>query len=319
MLEGMGCAAGRPAQGVTVVVVMSAYVARYVVSVRAFTYSPRVARSLLGLDRLYSLEMDRNALSGTLPPEFKELTSLGFVELFDTYISGTIPRQIGALGSLFNLEFTKMPISGTIPENTYYLNSLKNLELTRTGISGTIAIDIGRLTDLKQVVARPRVTVVRLTPSTCHRAHTVHVSSSSHHPRVIKFTPPTCDCCAPHTVHVSQLRLDDTLLSGTLPEEITMLLELSELDVASSYFFGRRDLRAISRNLAPSLAISRHLAPSHAVSLARSRIISAHLGSSRLISRDLARSRLIHSNWRHRADFVPTEYPSRTDYLRSAY
>ncbi len=43
------------------------------------------------------------------------------------------------------------------------------------------------------------------------------------------------------TMHddVSQLRLDDTSLSGTLPEEIAMLLELSELDVASSYFSGR--------------------------------------------------------------------------------
>ena len=62
-----------------------------------------------------------------------------------------------------------------------------------------------------------------------------------------------------------------------------MLLELSELDVASSYFFGRRDLRAISRDLTPSRAISRRVA----------RAISHNLGSSRLISAHLARSRAI--------------------------
>ena len=37
------------------------------------------------------LELDRTALSGTLPPQFSEMTKLRYLELYSTVISGTVP------------------------------------------------------------------------------------------------------------------------------------------------------------------------------------------------------------------------------------
>ena len=134
------------------------------------------------------LELDRTALSGTLPPQFSEMTKLRYLELYSTVISGTVPPTA----------FSNMPQARAV-----------HVALTSTRHSRPRgALTRGALTH------RPRGTH---TPSTWHSRGThVHVAlTSTWHSRPHgaltrrprgTHTPSTWHS---HTVHVADLRPGD--------------------------------------------------------------------------------------------------------------
>ena len=68
------------------------------------------------------------------------------LDLRSNQLSGTIPVEIGNLTSLFLLELGGNQLSGTIPVEIGNLTSLKSLSLGDNQLSGTIPVEIGNLT-----------------------------------------------------------------------------------------------------------------------------------------------------------------------------
>ena len=65
---------------------------------------------------LLALDLDENAISGTLPATtLAAMSQLEFLRLERMHISGTIPSQLGLLTALKSLAVNANRISGTIP------------------------------------------------------------------------------------------------------------------------------------------------------------------------------------------------------------
>ena len=110
--------------------------------------------------RVTRLELVDNRLSGTIPVEIGNLTSLselflGFSQLSVflgfNQLSGTIPVEIGNLTSLTALFLGGNQLSGTIPVEIGNLTSLIALFLGGNQLSGTIPVEIGNLTSLRSL------------------------------------------------------------------------------------------------------------------------------------------------------------------------
>ena len=89
-----------------------------------------IPSSLCSLSSLRVLSLSRNAnLSGTLPPEIGDLTSLTQLYIYGTSISGPIPSQIGKCLSLTAINLANNRLDNSIPTSLTYLSNLRTLSL----------------------------------------------------------------------------------------------------------------------------------------------------------------------------------------------
>ncbi|XP_060182473.1 MDIS1-interacting receptor like kinase 2-like [Lycium barbarum] len=89
------------------------------------------------------IDLSKNQLSGTIPPEIGKLTNLVYLDLSINKISGTIPPQIGALTKL---EVARNNISGSIPPEIGNISRLERLDLSSNHLVGQIPKEFGKLT-----------------------------------------------------------------------------------------------------------------------------------------------------------------------------
>ncbi|MAP80915.1 MAG: Two component regulator three Y domain protein [Aequorivita sp.] len=100
-------------------------------------------------DKIVSINLLFNNLTGTLPASIGELTSLKKLELSFNPITGTIPSEFGNLKNLEVLAINGAYLSGSIPESIGNLSQLKQLHLSSNQLSGTIPNSIGNLKNIE--------------------------------------------------------------------------------------------------------------------------------------------------------------------------
>ena len=124
-----------------------------------------------------SLSLPDNNLTGTLPTELGNLTSLTTLDLSENSISGTIPPQIGRLASLTSLNLSSNQLDGVIPQTIGNNTSLTVLNLSANNLDGQIPSSIGRLTSLTDLYLQNNTL-------TCHLPTTFANMSSIISPRL---------------------------------------------------------------------------------------------------------------------------------------
>ena len=97
---------------------------------------------------LYSLRLSRNQLSGGIPKQIGNLTSLWTLFLDHNQLSGDIPSSLGSLKSLDWLRLNNNQLSGSIPPSLSNLNALTKLELNNNRLSGRVPMGLSSLTGL---------------------------------------------------------------------------------------------------------------------------------------------------------------------------
>ena len=89
-----------------------------------------------------------NNLTGRIPDEIFELTSLKLLDLEYNLIYGHISDTVGSLGHLESLKLGKNLLNSTIPESIGNLTRLRTLSLFSNILFGTLPRSIGNLSEL---------------------------------------------------------------------------------------------------------------------------------------------------------------------------
>lgn len=100
------------------------------------------------LSNLTSLRMRLNGLSGSIPPELGQLTKLQVLALASNRLGGPIPPELGQLVSLTSLDLDRNEITGALPSALGQLSSLEQLRLNGNRLVGVIPAAFGQLTNL---------------------------------------------------------------------------------------------------------------------------------------------------------------------------
>jgi Leucine-rich repeat (LRR) protein len=106
---------------------------------------------MAGEQRVASLNLHLNNLSGTIPTEIGNLSSLSFLALGANNLNGAIPTELGSLSNLSYLNLGENDLSGSIPSELGSLTNLFFLNLGSNQLSGTIPSELGNLDGLKEL------------------------------------------------------------------------------------------------------------------------------------------------------------------------
>ena len=101
--------------------------------------------------RVTKLEVNGNDLSGEIPAELGNLTSLEGLQLHNNQLTGAIPAELGSLTNLTHLYLSGNQLTGAIPTELGNLANLQTLYLHRNQLTGTIPAELGSLPSLQSL------------------------------------------------------------------------------------------------------------------------------------------------------------------------
>ncbi|XP_050944114.1 probable leucine-rich repeat receptor-like serine/threonine-protein kinase At3g14840 isoform X1 [Cucumis melo] len=173
-------------------------------------------------------------LPGTLPPQIAKLPYLEELDLARNYLSGSIPPEWG-LTKLVNLSVLGNQLTGPIPKEIGNISTLKELVLEVNQFSGSLPQELGNLKNLKRLLVSSNKftgelpsSLGKITTMTDFRISDNHFTGSI--PNFIRNWP-----------KLQKLAIQASGLSGPIPPEIGRLtllddLRISDLNGGSSPF-----------------------------------------------------------------------------------
>jgi hypothetical protein len=105
------------------------------------------------LQELKVLELSGNTISGTLPVAFAFLQKLERLSLSQNNLSGSIPAVIGFMFSMKELNLSDNQLTGQIPSTLGLLSRLTYLNLSDNQFSGSLPSSLGYLSKLRSLSA----------------------------------------------------------------------------------------------------------------------------------------------------------------------
>ena len=173
--------------------------------------------------RVTGLYLGRNHLSGQMPAELGNFTSLTRLNLSENRFSGDINAELGGLSSLRELYLYENQLTGMIPAQLGSLANLEYLDLARNQLNGTIPAQLGSLANLEYLdLGRKQLTGPA--PSDLGRLTNLGVLSLG--TNRLSGTIPTQLGSPTNLTHLS---LNHNQLSGQIPEELGNLTNLTGL------------------------------------------------------------------------------------------
>ncbi|XP_026658440.2 probable LRR receptor-like serine/threonine-protein kinase At1g06840 isoform X2 [Phoenix dactylifera] len=89
-----------------------------------------------------------NNISGSIPKEIGNITSLELMLLNGNRLSGPLPEELGYFPNLNRIQIDQNQISGPIPKSFAYLNKTQHFHMNNNSISGQIPRELSRLPEL---------------------------------------------------------------------------------------------------------------------------------------------------------------------------
>ncbi|XP_019198423.1 PREDICTED: probable leucine-rich repeat receptor-like serine/threonine-protein kinase At3g14840 [Ipomoea nil] len=106
--------------------------------------------SLVKLPFLKTIDLTRNYLSGTIPPEWAS-TKLEYISVRVNRLSGPIPKYLGNISTLVFLDLESNMFNGTVPPELGKLSNLQNLILNANYLTGELPKELNALTNLTKL------------------------------------------------------------------------------------------------------------------------------------------------------------------------
>lgn len=102
-----------------------------------------------GANRVTTLALNWNNLTGTLPTEIGDLSELQELNLVANTIGGSLPVELGNLSKLEKFELASNQFTGTIPTELGNLTKLIMFRLDENQLTGTIPVELGNFSRLQ--------------------------------------------------------------------------------------------------------------------------------------------------------------------------
>ena len=99
-------------------------------------------------NKVVSIDLKFNNLTGVLPASISKLHYLENLELSFNQIQGIVPSAIGSLKNLRTFAINGNQITGTIPASIGNLKQLEELHVSSNNLSGSIPSNLGQLKNL---------------------------------------------------------------------------------------------------------------------------------------------------------------------------
>ncbi|XP_059435615.1 probable LRR receptor-like serine/threonine-protein kinase RFK1 isoform X3 [Corylus avellana] len=124
------------------------------ISVLVNRLSGEIPKELGNITSLTYLCLEANQFSGIVPPELGNLTNLQTLMLSSNNLTGNLPMTFARLGSLTDFRINDNNFRGTIPDFIQNWKQLTRLEMHASGLEGPIPPNISLLSNLLQLVLR---------------------------------------------------------------------------------------------------------------------------------------------------------------------
>ncbi len=183
-------------------------------------------------NRVTSLLLDTNGLSGSMPPSLGNLTKLTQLSLSDNNLTGPIPTQLGNLANLTTLYLHTNQLSGMIPATLGNLQYLQELYLGGNQLSGQIPATLGSLPALTLLVLGSNQLEGAIPAQLGNLPYlTVLILGSNQLEGTIPTTLGNLD-------NLTGLYLDTNMLTGPIPAELGNLTSLTALYLGGNQLSG---------------------------------------------------------------------------------
>ena len=94
------------------------------------------------------ISLSENNLTGTLPTQLGNLTSLSILSLWDNQLTGPIPTEIGNLVDMAYLDLSANQLNGSLPSQLGSLVSMIDMRLDHNQFTGQIPLELGNMINL---------------------------------------------------------------------------------------------------------------------------------------------------------------------------
>ncbi|KAJ0986281.1 hypothetical protein J5N97_004637 [Dioscorea zingiberensis] len=204
-----------------------------------------------------SILLKRQNLTGSLPDELANLTSLQSIDLTHNYLGGTIPVAWTSL-PLITLSLLGNRISGSIPEELGNITTLNILVLEDNLLQGSIPSSLGKLRNLEQLLLSANNLTGGLPETLGNLKNLTHfrIDGNPISGKIPSFIV--------NWLKIQQLEMQGTTLEGPFPPNFSTLKTLSELRVTDwkggdGKFLPLENMKVLTRLVLRNLSLSGEL------------------------------------------------------------
>ncbi|OIW11602.1 hypothetical protein TanjilG_15296 [Lupinus angustifolius] len=171
-----------------------------------------------------SINLKSQNLSGTLPKELVRLPFLQEIDLTRNYLNGTIPPQWGSM-NLVNISLLGNRLTGSIPKELGNITTLKKLVLEFNQLSGNLPPELGNLPQLEMLLLTSNNFTGNLPATFAGLTTLKHLRIGDN-----QFSGTIPNFIQSWT-NLERLVVQGSGLSGPIPSEISFLKNLTDLRI----------------------------------------------------------------------------------------
>ena len=191
-----------------------------------------IPRELGNLSSLTQLSLSINQLTGEIPTELGNLSSLTRLSLSINQLTGEIPTELGNLSSLTRLSLSSNQLTGEIPTELGNLSNLRTLILSGNQLSGEIPTELGNLSNLSGLFLNHNQLTGEIPTELGSLSNLTTLSLNDN--RLTGEIPTELGDLS----NLTHLFLDSNRLTGEIPAELGNLTGLTILHLANNQFTG---------------------------------------------------------------------------------
>ncbi|KAL2455590.1 putative leucine-rich repeat receptor-like serine/threonine-protein kinase [Forsythia ovata] len=173
-----------------------------------------------------SISLKAQSLPGSVPREMVRLPYLQFIDLSRNYLNGTIPPEWGTMEQLVNISLLGNRITGPIPGELSNISTLENLVLEYNQLSGNISLQFGNFSSIKRILLTSNNLTGEL-PATLAKLTTLidfRIGDNNFSGSIPNFIE--------NWTSLEKLVIQGSGLSGPIPSGIASMTNLSDLRIS---------------------------------------------------------------------------------------